>query len=161
MVGQTPVTLAGCASYTVDVTYLDRGTDRWVFRYPNASQQLFDYTVQKTNTGQWITWSREILDWDLLIRINNVDNFWLMDNGDGEDVFHGVQIYATGDCLPPGTIPTPGVPTPTSGPGLPVCTRAPDSWPTIPVINTPTPTPTRTATPTRTVTPTATATPTP
>ena len=53
-----PLDAGGCAVYTVEVEYLDRGTDQFVIRYAKADNTPVAVPIAKQGTNQWVTQKR-------------------------------------------------------------------------------------------------------
>ena len=105
---QQPVSAGGCAAYTVEVEYLDRGTDRFVLRYANANNTPVEVPITKQGTNQWVVWSTQLNDARFNDNLPSGADLELASPDSGTDVFHRVRIEQINACT--GTI------TPTSSP---------------------------------------------
>ena len=112
---------------TIDVTYLDQGSDRWSLYYDSRDNtNKFAGTVQKTNSGLWRTASFSLPDAYFANRQPGHADFHIDSLNDGDEVIHFVQVVrlqgATATPTPTRTPtltpvdPTPAPPTPTSTP---------------------------------------------
>jgi hypothetical protein len=162
----------------IDVTYWDRGADRWQLKYQDSSGQEVaavpqggaDPWVQKTNSNTFRTATFVLPDARLSNSMSGGADFVLDSRSetgvnDGDEWIHFVELKKL-DGPPP--LPTPthtATPAPTTGPTRtptptwtpsPTHTTTPTATPQ--VTDTPTATPSPTATETPTATPTATAT---
>ncbi|MCO6452268.1 MAG: DNRLRE domain-containing protein, partial [Caldilineales bacterium] len=113
------------ATVTVEVIYLDRGTDTWSLYYDAVdSPDKLAATIRKTNTDQWLTVTFELPDAYFGNRLPGGgaypgSDFYLTSN-DWDDYFHRVRVFKSG--VQPTPTPQPIVtatPTPTRQPGEP------------------------------------------
>ena len=158
---QQPASAGGCAVYTVEVEFLDRGTDRFVIRYANADNTPVEVPITKQGTNQWAVRSVQLNDARFNDNLPGGADLELVSPDSAVDVFHRVRIEQTNVC----SVTTTPSSSPTSAPSA-TRTTVPTSTPTRTATRTPTGTtaavlpPTATATQPRTPTPTATASPT-
>ena len=95
---QQPVSAGGCAVYTVEVEYLDRGTDRFVIRYANANNTPVEVPITKQGTSQWVVRSVQLNDARFNDNLPSGADLELASLDSGTDVFHRVRIEQTNAC---------------------------------------------------------------
>ncbi|MFZ2359110.1 MAG: SdrD B-like domain-containing protein [Anaerolineae bacterium] len=154
----------------IDVTYWNRGTDRWQLKYQDSSGQELaavpvggaDPWVQKTNSNAFLTASFVLTDTRMSNAMTGGADFVLDSRSeagvnDGNEWVHFVELKKLAGPQPQPTPTHTPTPTPTAGP-----TRTPTpTWTPSPTrTTTPTSTPDATNTPTATPSPTSTHTPT-
>lgn len=167
----------------IEVTYWDRGTDRWQLKYQDSSGQEraaapvggADPWVQKGNSNAFLTASFVLTDTRMSNAMTGGADFVLDSRNeagvdDGNEWVHFVELKKLGG---PDPLPTPthtATPSPTAGPTRtptptwtpsPTRTTTPTATPASTNTATATPSPTASATPTHTPTATATSTATP
>lgn len=111
--------LYGNAQATIEVTYFDKGTDKWSLRYDSLSGEK-DATpagsanawVQKANTSTWKTAIFNITDGRFRNNMAGAHDFRIDCLNDGDEWIHLVKASKGGASSPTPT-PTTSVPTPT------------------------------------------------
>ena len=110
---------------TVEVIYLDEGTDTWSLYYDAvASPAQLAGTVRKTNSGHWLTQTFTLADAWFGNRqpgggSRPGSDFFLASN-DADDFFHRVRVFKSGVEPTPTPLPiATATPTPTGDPNLP------------------------------------------
>ncbi len=149
----------GANSVTINVTYLDQGTDSWELQYDSTGDAARSAgIVTKTNSGEWKQASFHLDDARFANRQPGGgkypgSDFRIWNRVDGDETIHFVQVIA--DDRPVSTqTPTPSPTSTPEGGTDPTATATATRTVTV----TPMATATATATPAVTVTPTATAT---
>ncbi len=100
----------GDRAVTVEVIYLDEGTDTWSLHYDALdAPDKVAATVRKTNTGQWLTRSFELPDAYFGDRLpgggdHPGSDFYLSSN-DLDDYFHRVRVFKSGVDPTPTPLP--------------------------------------------------------
>lgn len=153
----------GANPVTINVTYLDQGTDSWELQYDaTGSATKSAGIVTKTNSGQWKQVTFHLNDARFANRQAGGgkyagSDFRIWNRGDGDETIHFVQVIADNRPIITRT------PTPTrTNTSTPTATRTATATPTAtPTASGQPPTATGTATATATATATRTATPTP
>lgn len=123
---------------TVEVIYLDTGTDTWSLSYDAVDNpNRLAGTVRKTNSGRWLTHVFALNDAYFGNRLPGGggrpgSDFYLSSN-DLDDTFHRVRVFKAG--VPPTPTPPPvptATPTPTPDPGQvasqPIYLRLREGW---------------------------------
>ncbi len=123
---------------TVEVVYLDTGTDTWSLYYDaveNPNQAAG--TVRKTNSSRWLTHFFTLSDAYFGNRLPGGgsrpgSDFYLSSN-DLDDTFHRVRVFKSGVVPTPTPMPVPtATPTPTPDPGQtasrPLYLRLREGW---------------------------------
>lgn len=95
---QRPLSAGGCAVYAVEVEYLDRGTDRFVVRYANASNAPVEVPIVKQGTGLWTTRSVQLSDALFNDNLPGGADLELASPDSGADVFHRLRVQQTNGC---------------------------------------------------------------
>lgn len=100
---QRPLAAGGCASYDVEIDFLDSGGDSFLLRYAQFDGTVANASVRKTGSGQWRSVTVRLTDAFLNDGLPGGADLELA-NPDGiADVFHRLRIELVGDC---GATPT-------------------------------------------------------
>lgn len=142
---QTPAAAGGNAYYDVQLTYLDKGSDRLaiVYRTPD-SQPAALVSPNKTDSGQFVTSTVTLCDayWNGTLD-NRGSDLWVSAHDAGSEFIHMVSVAVRNGACPgntwqtvaPPPLPTPGVGATATPQGVPGRTPTPGAQP----VATPTP----------------------
>jgi YVTN family beta-propeller protein len=127
--GQPPLASGGCATYNLQVDYLNSGTDQFAIRYSNQNGTVKEILVDKTGTSQWASHTMQLDDLYLNNGLPGGGDLELFNPDSRVDIFHKVRIALASNC-PGGPEPSiTATPTQTGIPGTPTPTATPADLP--------------------------------